>query len=546
MRAKRFLTTLGFAVFAASMTAVVAQQPRPCSSVPPTERAAARASGACGDIAPIIDTAPQNGDAASASLPVSSVVGLAFDDAKGRLTRFQLRRSYRPSAEPGGTVLEQQPAPPARLPAGAIVRVVLSDGTLRPPPKVAASEIDEPRPARAAPPVQQPQPAVANVPPVAAVIEPPPPASTSREASVQSDPPLADLDRLAVPNVLGMSEKSARTRLGRYRVELRERPSSAPAGHVIDQDPKAPARATPGQSIRLIVSSGPANNRAAAIAQKALPPPISETLELANVANRSFDEANSALAEFRVRRVEVAGAAPNGLVIGQSPAAGSMVQPGSAITLQVSDGSLAAPVTTGANTPAAATSAAATAAANGPVATPPAATPPAGTTVAPTPAVTTPSETTPAAETPPAAASETSPAASAPATPEATTPEAAPPVSTTEPSVSEVQQPAEPSLTALMPVLGVGALLGLALAAFWLARRNRSSGEMIDIEPTINLPAEPDVAIAPDPEIRFAARVEVGDAQIEFIATSDTADADLDDELDSEEATIEHSGDRHG
>lgn len=97
-----------------------------------------------------------------------------------------------------------------------------------------------------------------------------------------------------------------------------------------------------------------------------------------------------------------------------------------------------------------------------------------------------------------------------------------------------------------MPVLGVGALLGLALAAFWLARRNRSSGEMIDIEPTINLPAEPDVAIAPDPEIRFAARVEVGDAQIEFIATSDTADADLDDELDSEEATIEHSGDRHG
>ncbi|MBA2548004.1 MAG: PASTA domain-containing protein [Burkholderiaceae bacterium] len=546
MRAKRFLTNLGIAVFAAGMTASVAQQPRPCSSVAPTERAAARAAGACRDIAPIIDTAPQNGDAASASLPVSSVVGLAFDDAKDRLTRFQLRRSYRPSAEPAGTVLEQQPAPPARLPAGAIVRVVLSDGTLRPPPKVAASEIDEPRPARAAPPVQQPQPAVANVPPVAAVVEPPPPARTSRESSVRSDPSLADPDRLAVPNVLGMSEKSARTRLGRYRVELRERPSSAPAGHVIDQDPKAPARATPGQSIRLIVSSGPANNRAAAIAQKALSPPVSETLELANVTDRSFEEANSALAEFRVRRVEVAGAAPNGQVIGQSPAAGSMVQPGSAIALQVSDGSLAAPVTTGANTPAAMTSAAATAAANGSVATPPAATPPAGTTEAPTPAAVTPAAVTPAAATPPAAAPETSPAASAPATPAATTPEAAPPVSTTEPSMSEVQQPAEPSLTALMPVLGVGALLGLALAAFWLARRNRSSGEVIDIEPTINLPPEPDVAIAPDPEIKFAARLEVGDAQIEFIATSDTADADLDEELDPEEATIEHWGDRHG
>jgi len=507
MRAKRFLTTLGFAVFAASMTAAVAQQPRPCSTVAPTERAAARASGACRDIAPIVDAAPQNGDAASTNLPVSGVVGLTFDDAKDRLTRFELRRSYRPSAEPGGTVLEQQPAPPARLPAGAIVRVVLSDGTLRPPPKVAASEIDEPRPARAAPRVQQPQPAVADVPPVAAVLEPLPPAGTSRESSVRSDPPLADRDRLAVPNVLGMSEKSARTRLGRYRVELRGRPSSAPAGHVIDQDPKAPARATPGQPIRLVVSSGPANNRAAAIAQKPLPPPVSETLELANVTNRSFDEANGALAEFRVTRVEVADAAPNGQVIGQSPTAGSMVQPGSTITLRVSDGSLAAPVTTGANTPAA---------------------------------------TTPAAATPPAAASDASPAASAPETPAATTPDAASPVSTTEPPVSEVQQPADPSLTALMPVLGVGALLGLALAAFRLARRNRSSGEMRNIEPTINLPAEPDVAIAPDPEIKFAARLEVGDAQIEFIATSDTADADLDDELDSEKATVEHWGDRHG
>jgi len=112
--------------------------------------------------------------------------------------------------------------------------------------------------------------------------------------------------------------------------------------------------------------------------------------------------------------------------------------------------------------------------------------------------------------------------------------------------MSEVQPPAEPSLTALMPVLGVGALLGLSLAAFWLARRNRSSGEMIDIEPTIDLPTEPDVAIAPDPEIKFAARLELGDAQIEFTATSDTADAELDDELESEEATIEHWGDRRG
>lgn len=103
--------------------------------------------------------------------------------------------------------------------------------------------------------------------------------------------------------------------------------------------------------------------------------------------------------------------------------------------------------------------------------------------------------------------------------------------------------------------LGLAALLAVVLAAFLLARRNRGRGEAVKIEPTAIPPAEPAMprampmamamAMSIDPEVRFAARLEAGEAQIEFTATSDT-EADLDDELDAEEATIEHWGDRHG
>jgi hypothetical protein len=70
-------------------------------------------------------------------------------------------------------------------------------------------------------------------------------------------------------------------------------------------------------------------------------PAVNETRELPNVTGRSYADAANVLTEFKVERVEVASAASTGEVLAQDPAPGSSLPPGSPITLQVSDGSLA-------------------------------------------------------------------------------------------------------------------------------------------------------------------------------------------------------------
>jgi len=107
-------------------------------------------------------------------------------------------------------------------------------------------------------------------------------------------------------------------------------------------------------------------------------------------------------------------------------------------------------------------------------------------------------------------------------------------------------EPTTPSFRDFVP-LAVAALLAIALAALLLARRDRGRTEAVNVEPTFSPPTQSCVAVPIEQEIRFAARLEAGDARIEFTATSDAdADADLDNGLYAEEATIEHWGDRHG
>ncbi|HYM46861.1 MAG TPA: PASTA domain-containing protein, partial [Burkholderiaceae bacterium] len=296
-------------LLAGTLTAAIAQ-PRPCSTIHPAEREFARAIGACRDIAPIIDVAPKGAETAPpVVIPVPHVVGLSFDDARARLARFKLQRSYRPSAEPGGTVLAQQPAPPARLPAGFPVTVVLSDGTLGPAPRVSASDIDEAPNPQATKPDLRPQPSVVtNDGPTGQVIEKSPAATVVQPQSKAPAGP-AEVERLRVPNVIGMPIKNAQARLSRFKVERSDRPSDAPIGRVIEQIPKASARTAAGSAIVLVVSSGPA--------------PVTETFELPNVIDRSYADASIALAEFKVDRIEMASAAPSGQVLAQDPAPGT-------------------------------------------------------------------------------------------------------------------------------------------------------------------------------------------------------------------------------
>jgi hypothetical protein len=76
--------------------------------------------------------------------------------------------------------------------------------------------------------------------------------------------------------------------------------------------------------VQLVVSSGA---------------PAVELFELPNVVGRSFVDAQRVLAEFRVTRNARESGAPRDEVLSQTPAAGTLVPPGSAVNLQISDGS---------------------------------------------------------------------------------------------------------------------------------------------------------------------------------------------------------------
>ena len=295
MQPKQYLRACVTVVLAVAATAAGAQV-RLCSQVPAAEREFVRSIGACRDTpAPVIDVAP--GSPATGPLvvvPVPTVVGLTFDAARARLTGFDLRRSYRASSEPGGTVLAQEPAPPARVAAGAPVTVVLSDGSLRPPPRVAESEVDGLR--RAPAETTTAAPAVSNTPQAALPQGQDAPAATE-----------------AVRRTPQTSSASANTAVVPRKVAPAQQPSSRTRADRVD---------------------GPRAARSAS---------VTETIEVPNVVGRSDADASRQLIEFRVDRIEVvANAAPSGHVLAQDPAPGTPVAPGSSIGLQISDGSLAA------------------------------------------------------------------------------------------------------------------------------------------------------------------------------------------------------------
>ena len=325
-----------------------AQRPL-CSQLPVSDRDRARAAGLCRDPAPIIDVAPRLPDAPlpptvvspASSLAVPNVVGQSFDEARSRLARFTLQRSYRAAAEAGGTVLAQTPMAPATLPPGAPVTLVLSDGSLVRVPRVTNININDARQRLQKDVDLKAQPVVVtSALRVGTVIEQQPAEGTLvKRGSVvrlqvsagQEGPELID-----VPNVVGMPFDRAKSRLTRFSVERAERPrterSSAPEGQVIEQAPRASSRAAAGSVIVLTVSGAP---RATV-----------EIFEMPNVVGRAYADAARSLAEFKVTRSEIASAEARGRIVAQTPAAGSTLLPGDSVSLQISAGSGATPTAT--------------------------------------------------------------------------------------------------------------------------------------------------------------------------------------------------------
>jgi len=341
-----------------------------CTQLPPAERERARTAGQCRDPAPIIDVVPTQrvpdaadspispqiapnvrpGSGSGGTLPVPNVVGMSFDEARNRLTRFTVQRSYRAAAEAGGTVLAQAPMAPANIVAGAPVSLVLSDGSLVRVPRVTNVNINDARQRLQKDLDLKAQPVVITSDQrVGTVIEQQPAEGTLvKRGSVvrlqvsagQEGPTLLD-----VPNVVGLSFDVAKTRLARFAIERTEQPRSGaandlPEGQVVEQTPRPPARAAAGSVVVLKVSSAP---RAAI-----------EVFEMPNVVGRSYQDAARVLSEFKVSRTEKESESPRDQVLEQTPAAGSALSPGATVTLKVAVGPAvpSAPAVKGNATPA--------------------------------------------------------------------------------------------------------------------------------------------------------------------------------------------------
>ena len=130
---------------------------------------------------------------------------------------------------------------------------------------------------------------------------------------------------IAVPNVIGMQEDLARTRLEElgFRVET-QRSSSLEfaAGRVAEQNPEEGTRLPRGEPVTIVVSTGPPMT------------PVPGVVGLSYEA--AVDELDEAGLE--ARRVEVFSDSPPGEVVGQNPREGATVREGSVVTLRVSKG----------------------------------------------------------------------------------------------------------------------------------------------------------------------------------------------------------------
>ena len=233
------------------------------------------------------------------------------------------------------------------------------------------------------------------------------------------------------------------------------------------------------------------------------PVPALQQLKVPDVIGRTYVDAGTALAEFKVDRIERASAAPAGEVLGQEPEPATLVLPGATVSLQVSDGSLAGA--------ASATPVTAPATAAAPSSTPaPAADP------SPAPVI----------EPPPASAADSAPASQPTVLPAA-----------------RGQFPVAFSANAAL-ILGAGVLLGLLLGALlmrqWLLRRKLAADEHTALTPAQyqhQQPVETDAGVSETgaaPEIRFAARLDPGETTIAFAPLPK-----------GDEVAIEHSGDHY-
>ncbi len=136
---------------------------------------------------------------------------------------------------------------------------------------------------------------------------------------------LSEARPVAVPDVRGMQAPlavEAIERLGFEAEVRREASTEETRGRVFDQEPKPGTRLPKGETVTLLVSTGP---------------PL---VDVPRLVGLPYDEAVAQLGKsgLESRRVEAFSEQPSGTVIAQDPKAGASVREGATVTLRVSKG----------------------------------------------------------------------------------------------------------------------------------------------------------------------------------------------------------------
>ena len=146
------------------------------------------------------------------------------------------------------------------------------------------------------------------------------------------DVTVATLPQVEVPDLSGASETEAVARLGqaglRLREIIREPSDEVQAGHIISQDPQAGTIVALGSEVTLAVSRGPE------------PPAAPDAAIVPNVIGLQEETAIQTLesAGFSTRSRTVESDQPAGAVVSQEPVAGTRVEPGVRVSIQMSAG----------------------------------------------------------------------------------------------------------------------------------------------------------------------------------------------------------------
>jgi len=136
---------------------------------------------------------------------------------------------------------------------------------------------------------------------------------------------------VGVPNVVGIERDLAIQRIEEAELEaaVEEQPSTeVEQGLVIEQSPPAGSRIAKGDTVTIVVSTGP------------------REVEVPALAGRTYEEAVDVLEELGLEptRVDVFSERPPGIVASLDPKAGTVVDEGSVVTVRVSKGTQLIPV----------------------------------------------------------------------------------------------------------------------------------------------------------------------------------------------------------